>query len=264
MGLWHIVFPVIALFLAAAQVAALSSAQATPAAGLAPPASAVTPAQRSAAPHIAPTAPALERRITRSVPLSTLPTAAVYIPDLKGVVNPDGETSLYYYGPGYYPESTVYALVTGKPGEGDGPKTTYLYEGATEAYLVNILRTADLDDGNGTITGQFNVKCRYSQGLGKDGYCQYQRMTTQGTTIFSTFNTTAQAQTTFTPVRGEIQRVRQSQDTHTLTNVAFPNTNVQNAAVRMRPLCLDTKCTSLTTLLLGSALAVLLAALVVL
>lgn len=167
-------------------------------------------ATRMRASDAAPTM-ALQRR---EIALSTLDPVPLYIPDLRGAVGEAKATSVVYYGPGYYPESTVYALITGAQGEGEGPKTTLMYEGASEVYVPHLLRTADMKDGNGTITGIFNIRCKYDNGLGhRPGYCEYERLAAQKTTSISTFNTTIQAQTTITPVAGELQQRRQSMAT---------------------------------------------------
>lgn len=171
----------------------------------------------------------------------------VYIPEVYGVRNPGNrdDTSLYYYGSGFRPETSVFLLVTGSPGVGDGPQTTYLYEGPSEAYLANVLRTADLHDGNGTITGRFNVDCLYPKGFGSGGWCKLGRMTTQGTTMVSTYNTTMRPQSTMTPVLGLVDQMRQSTATG-IRNVDFPKTQsdardgVQNAAQRVAPLAIAT------------------------
>lgn len=173
----------------------------------------------------------------RSVPLSTLSSAGIHIPEVAGEKNkgPPGDTSIYYFGQGYYPETSVYLLVTGKPGVDEGPQTTYLYAGPTQLYMPNVLRTVDLGQ-NGTITGRFVVDCRYQNGMTNEGWCKYGMATSHDTSMLSTYNTTARPQTTIQPVRGVVERMRQSTATG-LKNVAFPKTHddAQNAAGRLGP-----------------------------
>ncbi|WFC95254.1 hypothetical protein MBRA1_001901 [Malassezia brasiliensis] len=165
--------------------------------------------------------------------------AGVFVPEVYGVRHAGNreDTSIYYYGSGFRPETSIFLIVTGSPGVDDGPQTTYLYEGPSQAYLVNVLRTADLHDGKGTITGRFNVDCMYPKGLGRgDGWCKIGRMTTQGTTMVTTYNSTIRAQSTMTPVLGLVDKMRQSTATG-IRDVQYPKTqsDADNAAYRVMP-----------------------------
>lgn len=272
MGLWHIQLFVLIAALAAAHAEGMSSAQATPAAGATQPrlreggslqTASVSTSSASKQGGPLPTG-TLERRKTRDEPLKTLPPRPVWIPEIYGVKSPGekDDTSVYYYGIGNQPLTSVFALVTGKPGEGDGPQTTFLYEGKSEAYIADVLRTANLGNENGTVTGHFNIKCMYEHGMSRGGYCKVGMRTSDDTTMLSTYNSTGTPQTTMTPTQGLLERMRQKTASG-IRDIPFPKTHVdaQNTAARVSPY---SPSTYTTVLFMWTTLVALVAALIVL
>lgn len=142
----------------------------------------------------------------RSVSLSTMRPVSLYIPDLEGDVakgkDPNGKTKVYYLGKGYHTETSVYALVAGSSGH---ENTAYLYHASTQLYLPRLYRTATLKNGT-TISGIFNIGCKYKDGMGAGGTCtmMYQ-MGPKETTKYLTTKHTINPMTTVTPVRGQLQ-----------------------------------------------------------
>ncbi|WFD30851.1 hypothetical protein MSPP1_001875 [Malassezia sp. CBS 17886] len=170
----------------------------------------------------------------RTVPLKTFDPVSLFIPDLPGDVHPKvAQTDIYYYGTGHYPESTVYALVTGSKGVSDGPKTSYLYADGTVVYVPNQLRTANI--GHGTTTAIFNLKCKHGKGMAQKGSCSYEYFNEELTTAYTKFRSKLPYDTTITPVQGQLQRMRQSDATGP-TDVKIPaQTNSARAASWSRP-----------------------------
>ena len=165
--------------------------------------SAPTPAPSPTLVRMAKAPSALARR---SVSLSTMSPVSLYSPDLEGDVakgkDPDGKTKVYYLGKGYHTETSVYALVAGSAGR---EKTAYLYHASTQLYLPHLYRTATLKNGT-TVSGIFNIGCKYKNGMGSGGACtmMYQ-MGPKETTKYRTTKHTIDPMTTVTPVRGQLQ-----------------------------------------------------------
>ncbi|WFC99260.1 hypothetical protein MYAM1_002004 [Malassezia yamatoensis] len=239
LGLWHFLIVLIAVMQCYAKATQGTSAEASPAPRVwdVSPRSAPSVTQ-TASSESKPTA-SLERRYMRSVPLSTLAPQSVYIPGMAGDEHANGpaDTSIYYFGHGYYSESSIFALVTGTDGVGSGAATTLLYQGPTEAYLANVLRTVDLGGNNGTVTARFNVDCFYEDGFNKEGYCQYGMIASAQTTMITTYNSTASPQTTITPVLGLLEQMRASTASGP-KSLNYPKTqaDAQNAAGKLSSL----------------------------
>ncbi|WFD43348.1 hypothetical protein MPSI1_002009 [Malassezia psittaci] len=239
LGLWHVLIVLFAVTQCSAKAIQVTSAEASPAPR-------VWEASPRAAPSVTQTASSeskptasLDRRLIRSVPLSTLAPQSVYIPVMAGDQHANGpaDTSIYYFGHGYYTESSIFALVTGTAGVGSGAATTLLYQGPTEAYMANVLRTVDLGGSNGTVTGRFNVDCFYTNGFNNDGYCQYGMISSAQTTMITTYNSTASPQTTITPVLGLLEQMRASTASGP-KSLKYPKTqaDAQNAAGQLTSL----------------------------
>ncbi|KAL4402507.1 hypothetical protein ACI68E_000272 [Malassezia pachydermatis] len=152
----------------------------------------------------------------RDVPITTtLPPVSVLLLDLPN----DGtmqfpSTSMLYYGKGFHTETSVYAVITGTSGVGDGPQTNYYYQGPSGIHLGHIALTADT--GDQLVTGTFDLQC--SRGTSYAGWkCQYGYETTQGTSMYTTFTTNIQKQTMITPIPGLLEQMRKSEATQGVT-----------------------------------------------
>ena len=84
--------------------------------------------------------------VARDVPLSTLSPASIFIPSLPGDKDATAPTSIIYMGQGFISYTSVYALVTGEKGKGEGPKTNYMFQGPTEINVNKVMRTDAVGD----------------------------------------------------------------------------------------------------------------------
>ncbi|WFD33378.1 hypothetical protein MCUN1_000191 [Malassezia cuniculi] len=140
----------------------------------------------------------------RTVPLSTMSPVSLFVPTLAGDKANDDKisTRIYYLGMGYRTETSVYAIVTGAPGS-DG--TAYMFQAATQVYIPNLQRTVTLENGT-TISGKFNIGCKYEDGVGGSGTCTMMYEPGPKTTVnYVTTQIQVRPFTTFTPVRGQLQ-----------------------------------------------------------
>lgn len=133
---------------------------------------------------------------------------AVYLPEWPmNMATGPAPTSVYYYGNGYQTQTSVYAMVTGAPGQDSGPATTYLYEEPSGMKYPHVQLTAD--PGNGTITAFFDLAC--SAGSTYNGWqCKAGYETSGKTSLFTTYRTNVGPNTMVTPVVGQIDQMQQS------------------------------------------------------
>lgn len=170
----------------------------------------------------------LEPRRMRSVPLKTYSPMGVYLPSFpgdKGSVAGDG-TRVYFLGTGFRSETSIWALVTGKKGVGNGPATSFLFNGPSALQMANVERT--VDTGNGTVTGRFGFGCELKSKTFSSMQCKLKYQTSDITSEYTTYFTKTNPVTTVTPIHGLLQHIQQKEATHTLSEV--PDVHVQNAA----------------------------------
>jgi len=140
----------------------------------------------------------------RSVPVSTLDPVSLRLP--QGV--PAGrDMSLLYVGQGFQTQTTVYAMVTGKPNVGDGPRTQYMYQDQTAVQVYHMSLSSDV--GGQALTGHFDLGCSKAT-VGQDWVCKYGYETSQSTSTYTSFTTPLRPTTVFTPVKGLIQSMRKA------------------------------------------------------
>ncbi|WFD18954.1 hypothetical protein MCAP1_001167 [Malassezia caprae] len=140
----------------------------------------------------------------RSVPISTLEPVSLRLPkDLPG----ERDMSLLYVGQGFQTQTTVYAMVTGKPNVGKGVQTNYMYQDETAVQFYHVPLTSDVRGE--TLSGLFGMGCSQTQ-AGNDWVCKYGLETSQSTSMYTTFTTTMRPTTVFTPVQGLVQSMRQA------------------------------------------------------
>ncbi|WFD22550.1 hypothetical protein MEQU1_001222 [Malassezia equina] len=139
----------------------------------------------------------------RSVPISTLPPVSLRLPKELA----DVDMSLFYMGQGFQSQTTVYAMITGHPNAGDGPKTHYMYQDQT-AVQFNRLDMATNVRGQ-SLSGMFDMGCERAK-ASKKWVCSYGVETSDSTSMYTTFTTPMQPVTTFTPVQGLLQSLRQA------------------------------------------------------
>lgn len=139
----------------------------------------------------------------RSVPMSTLPPVSLRLPKELA----DVDMSLFYMGQGFQSQTTVYAMITGHPNAGDGPKTQYMLQDQT-AVQFNHLDMATNVRGQ-ALSGLFDMGCKRAK-AGKNWVCKYGVETSDSTSMYTTFTTPMQPVTTFTPVQGLLQSLRQA------------------------------------------------------
>ncbi|WFD26048.1 hypothetical protein MNAN1_001023 [Malassezia nana] len=138
----------------------------------------------------------------RSVPISTLSPVSLRLPkELESV----RDLSLFYVGQGFQTQTTVYAMITGKPNEGDGPKTNYMYQDNTALEVDHLPMTARVKGK--TQTGLFGLKCSMASSQ-RNWACKYGIETTGVTSTYTSFTTPMRPVTAFTPVQGLIQSIR--------------------------------------------------------
>lgn len=115
--------------------------------------------------------------VARDVPLSTLSPASIFIPSLPGDKDATAPTSIIYMGQGFISYTSVYALVTGEKGKGEGPKTNYMFQGPTEINVNKVMRTDAV--GDVSTSGLFDVACSLPKSGGPAGSANTRTKTSQ-------------------------------------------------------------------------------------
>lgn len=167
----------------------------------------------------------------RTVAVSTLSPVSVRLPE--GLPNVR-DMSLLYIGQGFQSQTTVYAMVTGKPDDANA-QTHYMYQDQTSMQFNHIPLTSSV--GGQALTGLFGMGCGAT--VRNDWVCKYGYETSQSTSMYTTF-TTSMRPSVFTPVQGLIQSMRQA----TASGPSSPPPSVTQsnagspAPMHMAPLCL--------------------------
>lgn len=171
----------------------------------------------------------------RSVPISTLSPVSLRLPQELASVR---DLSLLYIGQGFQTQTTVYAMITGKPDEDDGVKTNYMYQDNTALEVDHLPMTTRVNGE--TRTGLFGLKCSMASSQG-NWACKYGIETDGVTSTYTSFTTPMRPTTAFTPIQGLIQSLRKetasqgpqatrTADMHSATNASGP------ALMRVGPL----------------------------
>lgn len=164
----------------------------------------------------------------RAVPQSTLSPASIFIPSLPGDKDATAPTSIIYMGQGFISYTSVYALVTGEKGKGEGPKTNYMFQGPTEININKVMRTDTVNDMS--TAGLFNVACSSPKSGGPGWECQYAFQNKSEKTIYSTVTTRTDPNTMITPVIGLLNQRRRSTATGPTGTPGFTKTNAANSS----------------------------------
>lgn len=142
----------------------------------------------------------------RTVPLSTMPPVSIFVPSLPGDAQATEPTSIYYYGQGFISYTSVFALVNGEPGKGDGPRTEMMYQGPTEIKVAKVMRTEYVDKES--RSGLYDVQCKKSNG--DNWNCRYMLESGTATTTYYEVSTQTNPNTLITPVIGKLDQLRRS------------------------------------------------------
>ena len=144
----------------------------------------------------------------RDVPLSTLSPTSIFVPSLPGDKDATAPTSIIYMGQGFISYTSVYALVMGEKGKGEGPKTNYMFQGPTEIHVNKVMRTDAV--GDVSTSGLFNVACSLPKSAGPSWECEYAFQNQSEKTVYSTVTTRPNPNTMITPVIGVLNQRRRS------------------------------------------------------
>ena len=161
--------------------------------------------------------------VARDVPLSTLSPASIFIPSLPGDKDATAPTSIIYMGQGFISYTSVYALVTGEKGKGEGPKTNYMFQGPTEINVNKVMRTDAV--GDVSTSGLFDVACSLPKSGGPSWECEYAYQNKSEKTVYSTVTTRTHPNTLITPVIGLLNQRRQSTASGPTGTPSFTGTN---------------------------------------
>lgn len=161
--------------------------------------------------------------VARDVPLSTLSPASIFIPSLPGDKDATAPTSIIYMGQGFISYTSVYALLTGEKGKGEGPKTNYMFQGPTEINVNKVMRTDAV--GDVSTSGLFNVACSLPKSGGPSWECEYAYQNKSEKTVYSTVTTRTHPNTLITPVIGLLNQRRQSTASGPTGTPSFTGTN---------------------------------------
>ena len=161
--------------------------------------------------------------VARDVPLSTLSPASIFIPSLPGDKDATAPTSIIYMGQGFISYTSVYALVTGEKGKGEGPKTNYMFQGPTEIHVNKVMRTDAV--GAVSTSGLFDVACSLPKSGGPSWECEYAYQNKSEKTVYSTVTTRTHPNTLITPVIGLLNQRRQSTASGPTGTPSFTGTN---------------------------------------
>ena len=161
--------------------------------------------------------------VARDVPLSTLSPASIFIPSLPGDKDGTAPTSIIYMGQGFISYTSVYALVTGEKGKGEGPKTNYMFQGPTEINVNKVMRTDAV--GDVSTSGLFDVACSLPKSGGPSWECEYAYQNKSEKTVYSTVTTRTHPNTLITPVIGLLNQRRQSTASGPTGTPSFTGTN---------------------------------------
>lgn len=164
----------------------------------------------------------------RAVPLSTLSPASIFIPSLPGDKDATAPTSIIYMGQGFISYTSVYALVTGEEGRGEGPKTNYMFQGPTEININKVMRTDAVN--HVSTSGLFNVACSSLTSGGPSWECQYAFQNKSEKTIYNTVTTRTDPNTMITPVIGLLNQRRQSTASGPTGTPGFSETNAAKSS----------------------------------
>lgn len=161
--------------------------------------------------------------VARDVPLSTLSPASIFIPSLPGDKDATAPTSIIYMGQGFISYTSVYALLTGEKGKGEGPKTNYMFQGPTEINVNKVMRTDAV--GDVSTSGLFDVACSLPKSGGPSWECEYAYQNKSEKTVYSTVTTRTHPNTLITPVIGLLNQRRQSTASGPTGTPSFTGTN---------------------------------------
>lgn len=159
----------------------------------------------------------------RDVPLSTLSPTSIFVPSLPGDKDATAPTSIIYMGQGFISYTSVYALVMGEKGKGEGPKTNYMFQGPTEIHVNKVMRTDAV--GAVSTSGLFNVACSLPKSGGPSWECEYAYQNKSEKTVYSTVTTRTHPNTLITPVIGLLNQRRQSTASGPTGTPSFTGTN---------------------------------------
>jgi len=133
-------------------------------------------------------------------------------------------------GQGFISYTSVYALVMGEKGKGEGPKTNYMFQGPTEINVNKVMRTDAVADVS--TSGLFDVACSLPKSGGPSWECEYAYQNKSEKTVYSTVTTRTHPNTLITPVIGLLNQRRQSTASGPTGTPSFTGTNAAKSSSR--------------------------------